>query len=104
MRCKLVVGTFIAVHVLEVYICEYKKVSTSLHLTGDEVKLRHQRKYICVHLKVVKPTFRNKTLHSAVAHEAHVLLAVLFFDVKPLTGLLYQLDHNTKTVFILGDV
>ena len=56
MRCKLDVGTFIAVHVFEVYLCEYKKVSTSLHLTGDEVKLRHQRKYICVHLKVIKPT------------------------------------------------
>ena len=56
MRCKLDVGTFIAVHVFEVYICEYEKVSTSLHLTGDEVKLRHQRKYICVHLKVIKPT------------------------------------------------
>ena len=101
MRCKLDVGTFIAVHVFEVYICEYKKVSTSLHLTVDEVKLLHQRKYIILFSFKSKKTYL--TLHSAVAHEAHVLLAVLFFDIKPLTGLLYQLDHNTKTVFILGD-
>ena len=41
MRCKLDVGTFIAGHAFGVYICEYTKCFiTSLHLTGDEVKLR----------------------------------------------------------------
>ena len=53
---------------------------TSLHLTGDKAPALKKKK---VHLCSFKSSKTYLKLHSAVAHETHVLLGVLFSDIEP---------------------